>query len=526
MAYVVNAMDEEEQKQNGQQTQGQFSPGGVVQTSSGQGSTISGSGAGATPKKSSSGSNWTNLTTYLDANKGEGQRMADTRQDNIQQDVDTQTGQIKEQNKAFLQGQGIYDTAGNLNSGAYDASKVQKDFSGTDFTKVGQQDFAKYYNQDSNKSGNMKFSDQKPEYKIPDPGDIKNQSTNFGWRVAELQDEFGKDKYDRGLQNLDAYLLGSSNLADQRLNATQKVKDYAAGPDTGAGEIQKAYDQFGAGLKGYDQAVDQSRNAYKSAYDKSLGNLANLWTQSDKNLKSMAPKLNTVELDAKGFIPGTNQKPQGQVFKAPNGKMYSIGDQNSFNLGDARNVYDQYSKVAGLTGQKVGAFGDYEGMYKSALQAATDKAIADLTARNQAAPANETKTSATMGNRIPDFTPAISMENGNVRFNKDSLISPATRAANKGLEQLASGAKVGIKKVEAEAPKPIKNLVGDTKKGFKNLFGGGGSGVDPYKNVDNTPKTRDVVAMGNLANAYDVSGLDNIDFNALIANLQKNNKKK
>lgn len=481
MAYVSPLLSEDEKKKQSEQ--------GGVQTSTGQSTVIQGSGGQqsgsssqpATPKKQS-GSGWTNLSAYVNANQGQGQRMANERADNIALDTETQKSRVNQETNKFLQDQGIYDQQGQLNKSQFDTKNIKRDFRDTDFTKVGQDEFQSLYNQSSDKFGAFKPQKETPKFDfLANPEEIRNQSTNFNWRVSELQDEYGKNKpYSRGQQNLDAFLLGDSDLANKRATATQSVKDYAfRDPNAGVNKIQGAYDQFGQLAKEYDRSIGESKGAYQKAYGDQLKNLSDIYSQTEQKIKGIAPKASIGEVDASGNIVGTGAKAD-KVYTAPNGKKYAVVvDSQGFErlIDPLKSQFQNYSKVAGLTNQKVNPMTDYQTLYNQALEQATKDAIANYDKQNVLPPPTLPDLGGTAKRA---FDPGLMMKRGGTDLS--NFFKRGGAFATKEITDLGQGIKdaggeVGGKIMSGtkNAMTGISNTLGGTVNSI--LGGGGGTGM-------------------------------------------------
>lgn len=466
MAYAIPLLNEDEKKK-------QQEAGSVVGTS-GQTDVISGSsqqssapsasaGQGsqsvqqsAAPKKSGSG--WTNLSTYFNANQGQGQRMANDRTDNINADVTGQKQKINQETNTFLQGQGVYNPEGKLNTSQFDTKGVKQDFKDYDYTKANQQDFNKFYNQDTDFYKNFKPAQEKPTFSfLKDPGDIKNESSNFNWRVQELQDEYGKggNRYDRGMQNFDAMLLGKSNLADQRMNAYQGVKDYAfKDPNAGVNLIDKEIQQYGTSAKNYDAAIDAAREAYRSQYANQLANVTNQFKQADQNVRSIRPSAQAYEVDAQGNImmPSTTAQKADKVYTAPNGKKYAVVvDKNGIEklIDPAKEAYSKYSKLASFTNQKVDPMAQYDKLYQDAL----NQAIADATSKYTKAnayvePPTVEKKQDVAGVTTKGLAPMPIKKNkdGTIAFNNEVFIPAGTEQTKAAAPKISKAVNEGATK--------------------------------------------------------------------------------
>lgn len=562
MAYVVPLLSEEEQKKNEQVN------GSSVVGSTSQSSVIPGSGGGGqaaqgqqAPKRSATG--FTNFSTYLTANQGQGQRMANDRADDIQAEAKQTMGQVDKETNQFLQGQGVYDQSGKLNTSKFDTKSIPQDFSKTDFTRVGQQDFNKLYNQSSNEFGQFKPTSERPGYNfLKDPNAAKNQAESFSGRTAELQQEYGKgNAYGRGLQNLDAFLLGQSDLGQKRASGIQSTIDYAkAGQGSGLGQINKAIGDFGQSAKNYDAAIAQSRDAYQKQYQNQLGQLGSQYSALENQIKGLKPSVNLYGVDEQGNIiaNGLAGQKADKIYTAPNGQRYTVqADQSEFEklYNPLQETFGNYSKVAGLTNQKVNPLADYKTAYQSALDKATSDLIAQYEAKNRpvsTAGQERAPQTAVMGqkssSKIPN--PITATKGGKITFNKDALVPLGAKESlgvTKKVAEAGMGAMGTVTKAD-KAKNPVRKIsdkVLDTAVGglgFKiNKAGKSdaqvakelGMSTEQYRNILASGKTNQSAygyggELGNVNESVSnsLSGLDMKALQDIIKNPQKYAKQK
>lgn len=493
MAYVVPTMtDEEEKKKNeatGSSVVGSTAQSSIIPSAGSSGSgAVSGTQQQAAPKRSATG--FTNFGTYLQANQGQGQRMANDRADDIQAEAAQTKANIDRDTTQFLQGQGVYDQSGNLNTQKFDTKNLQKDFGSTDFTNVNQQDFNKLYNQSSNAFGQFKPTNERPTYDyLKDPNAVKNQAESFAGRTAELQQEYGKgNSYGRGLQNLDAFLLGQSDLGQQKAKGVQQTIDYAkAGQGSGLNLIDKSMADYANAAKFYDQNVAQSRDAYQQAYNKQLGDLGSQFSNLKTQAAGLKPNVNLFEVDAQGNIMSNSLTPRkaDQVFRAPNGKQYTVvSDTSAFDQisNPLQSAYDRYSKVAGLTNQKVEQLPDYKSQYNAALESAKKNLIDQYLAQNQPlATLNRTSpqskpdimvggapiSAGGSGSILSQVVPTpISIKDGKTTFNKNALVPVGAKETVATTKKVGEGATSAAKKLN---PIVQKATVAPTQKALSTL---------------------------------------------------------
>ncbi len=230
MAYVANLKEDEEKNQG----QAGANLVGGEQTSTGQSSVISGSGESmptsqdqaAQTSKAGSGSGWTNLNQYTDANRGNDAQMAtdlrETQGEYINQARDASRSLVdnatKEASQAQLSGWG--DVSKRLTS---DPSSVQKD------------EFDKYYNYQyqgpKDVAGVTGFQQTDDQFK--NLGQLSQRSNDFSG-VASLLDETygqGDKRYNRGQNTLDTFITrqgdeGSKALSDFRSDIAKEQGTY------------------------------------------------------------------------------------------------------------------------------------------------------------------------------------------------------------------------------------------------------------------------------------------------------------
>jgi len=167
------------------------------------GEMITGSGSsGVVNEGPSKSGSYTNLRSYLDANKGAGKQMAEQVSSGIQEQVGKTQEQLGNVQSQFQQ---------NVQQGGVNQNQQMLDQLRTDPTQVNQQDFSRL--RDATYQGPQSFgANQQPSYQQvqQDMGQIQQQAdatqTGAGQR-ALLQDQYGRPSYGSGEQRLDQLFL-------------------------------------------------------------------------------------------------------------------------------------------------------------------------------------------------------------------------------------------------------------------------------------------------------------------------------
>lgn len=260
MAYFDTMNDEDEENQGSEQV-----------LSSGQGSTLGGQagsttqpgGAQAANAPTKSG-NWTNLTSYVDANKGADEAMGAK----VKGAFSETSNQAKEKGTGFKTGaestiaqNTIQDTTSKKL--AEDPMKVQAD------------EFARQYKaswQGPNTASEA--SGYEDVNKIVDSQKQRaNQVQDFSGRQAILSDVYKNPQYRAGEKRLDSFIMGAGEggqrqIAESRAIADQDVNDWTAMLDTINQGIGAGRDTTNRTAKNV-QAVFNTQG--KDAYDQITG---------------------------------------------------------------------------------------------------------------------------------------------------------------------------------------------------------------------------------------------------------------
>lgn len=276
MAYVANLKEDEEKKQG----QAGANLVGGEQTSSGQSSVISGSGESmpqgesqaAQTSKAGSGSGWTNLSQYTDANRGNDAAMAtDLRQtqgEYINQARDASQSLLNTSKSEASQAQltGWDDISKNLTS---NPSSVSKD------------EFDKYYNYQyqgpKDVAGVSGFQQTDDQFK--NLGELSQRSNDFSGVASLLNETYGQGdkRYNRGQNTLDTFITrqgdqGSKALSDFRSDIAKEqgaynqnlglAQQYLTQQSQAAGQKAGAFqDTTQSALANYLAEVDAAKKA-------------------------------------------------------------------------------------------------------------------------------------------------------------------------------------------------------------------------------------------------------------------------
>lgn len=239
---------------------------GSVQTAEAGGRSAPGSAGGAgaanAPAQKASGSGWTNLQSYQEANKGASERLGQGIAGGMNKAYEDKAGDIN--NAALDQIQGIQS---NLVKAPEDSSYFQ------DATKIDKADFQSKYNADLNRDD---FAFQAPEVKNVD--NYKSMANQGQAGNKALLSEFlggGRADYSGGQQSLDSYLLGSG----QGRNLVQNTAGNLV--DRRNADMAKAQGNFDSRLNALDARQDFEREKFQKMYsnqktiaDQALQNLA------------------------------------------------------------------------------------------------------------------------------------------------------------------------------------------------------------------------------------------------------------
>lgn len=251
MAYVSSVLEEEDKKEG--------QSGGEVVLSSGAPTTVQGAankgGSGADKKASSSG--WSNLQSYVDANKGNDVAMAGKivgKVDNRASELQSSRNQFGEKVRSEVD-KGTVRDAGVISGLQTSPTKVDK----AQFQK---QATATY-------QGPKDVTDFQEYGKLSgDVGRLRStldNTTSDEGRKSLLQESFKRSDYGQGMQNLDAFILGAAPESKKQIaNLNEKYSS-----------LENDWEQFNADLRdritGAKQATAKVAADTNKAYETALG---------------------------------------------------------------------------------------------------------------------------------------------------------------------------------------------------------------------------------------------------------------
>lgn len=254
--------------------------GGVLRTGEAgaqQGQAGGGGASAPQAQQQQKGSGWTNLKSYLDANAGEGQRMAGQLSEGFGADTSKAIDEIgsKAASETAELGTAKAQTAGSN----YFA----------DPANIGKSDFDRYYTQGMTDA--QKTFDAGTAGALPDQWRQKAglAEQGQGGRKALIGEYLtkGSGDYSGGMGSLDAFMLGQTDLGKQLGAKSQGVEDaltkaqtdFAVARDKKAGELGAAQGEFrklfdaarqaeaAKGAAAYTGAGYQKDPSLKAAYD-------------------------------------------------------------------------------------------------------------------------------------------------------------------------------------------------------------------------------------------------------------------
>lgn len=259
MAYVDEIQDDEE----GQGGQGSSE----VITSSGSGSTVASGGnqgsnqAAADGQEKASSTGWTNLQSYIGANKDNAARMGQK----VTGDISA-VGQGAVQEKQALGSEVTADVAKNtvrdsglINQLSADPTKVNKQ-------AYTQQSTATYGGPTDLSSYNRYADVQK---KVQNLGQKLQATESDAGRKALLAESYARPDYGQGMQSLDNFILSASPESVQQIqNTRQQYGNVGSEWDALQGQLSGAISQ---GRETTERTAADTKAAYERAFGQSLG---------------------------------------------------------------------------------------------------------------------------------------------------------------------------------------------------------------------------------------------------------------
>lgn len=277
MAYQASTMlEDEDDKRQGQviiggamPSAGNGMPGGAPSTTSqaggqqlskgsayaSQGQATGGAGASGSPvaKPGTSSGAWTNLNKYLEANRGQGARMAGT----VAQSIDSKVGAFKDDATKVETGIGQQVDAGSF-KGADVSGQVK-----ADPTKVSKDQFKAQWDafykgpkdaQQADGAGLARVGGQKTAI----DQDLKDTGTTGG-QMRLLGDTYASPTYSRGEKTFDSFLVGTDG-GDELAGVRGRNTGFADG-------WQGIHDRIGTKVGEATKATDAARESVRGAWN-------------------------------------------------------------------------------------------------------------------------------------------------------------------------------------------------------------------------------------------------------------------
>lgn len=258
----------------------------------------------ATPASSGS---YTNLQSYLDANKDQAGQLGQTVGNKIKSDGMDASNTINSSTQAFQDqvGQGTIknlDTAAtdakNIVTGAQNVNAGQSE-SANDLNRFKEVSNAQYKGPNDWQSANL----YQPAYdKVAKTQNESNLSQTDSGRYALLQNVFSRPTYSSGETNLDGLLLNGNSdakaaLADARTSVQGIGDQFQAAQNSGSALAAQTKGQTDtarqSALSDFNAGRDQTSNAVQSR----LGDIQNHWSDKYNDLMGVLKPYNGGELD-------------------------------------------------------------------------------------------------------------------------------------------------------------------------------------------------------------------------------------
>jgi len=273
MAYLIDPL-EEKKKQDAAQGMGTS---GVV------GSNVSAPGSQgnvAADTKAPTSSGFVNLQSYLDANKGSGEGMAQNMTKKVAADADSYSGQAADAAAKAEQAMkdSVKDAAGNAQSIGGGIAGAKQNYG----------DAANFLNSGYGGPSAGDYTTDLKAGKDALTGKLDKVDDNATQQTM-LRDTYGQNgNYSSGFGALDTFLIGNDSNAQKRIGEVKsKTADVAKSFDDSSGKIA----QSEAAAKGI---LDTAKNELKGTISKRKGSI------EDTGLKRMLDK-NTTNTNYKGF---------------------------------------------------------------------------------------------------------------------------------------------------------------------------------------------------------------------------------
>lgn len=327
MAYLP--YDPDQDQQQGQPAQGSDQP---TLGSAASGTIVGGGqsaapGAGGAPKPTKSGS-FTNLMSYVNANKGNDAAMGAT----VRGTIDQQAGQARQAKDSFAQSAQQATQAGTAatNTGLVQQLK-------SDPTKVNKQQFQQAYNasyagpQDATQV--QGYGQAQQQY-----GKLQNLvgAAGEGYQGAQqlLGTSYERPGYTRGEKSLDSFVLAAG---DQGKQALRGIEDTYSGAGS---ELEAATTQANQAVRQGRETTDSTRQAFRDTVQQKEQEYGAMWqqkaaeaaakTKAEQDRYTALSSENTDALKAEGVDDETRKFLQHQFYNFKNlaqaGKAYNAAD--------------------------------------------------------------------------------------------------------------------------------------------------------------------------------------------------------
>jgi hypothetical protein len=277
MALLGGYLAEEERKRQGQQagSSGGFQlASGIQGGAAGSDKNTVNTNAGAMTKKTTGnvrGSGFTNLDKYIQANKGEGDRMGGDVSGMVGQQATDKTSEIAKNQTETI------ENLRNTNKGSdFDSNLLSN---ATKLTDDQKKQFSQAYNQDFNEkdwaAGGAGYNKVADRFQLAEGDarlnplqmnvDLAGNESGLKTLTQQKYKDASKNAYSGGMGGLDAFLLGQSTGA-------KNIQDTASkGVESFKGQFTSGQENLGKTVGEVNKLVDDKRAAVQAGYGKALG---------------------------------------------------------------------------------------------------------------------------------------------------------------------------------------------------------------------------------------------------------------
>ncbi len=357
MPYFDTMDDEDKNKDAQGSSNEQMISSGQSATLGGQagGSAPQGTGAAATPTKSGA---WTNLTSYIDANKGADEEMGSKVKNTF---ADTSTG---------LQGsQSAYKSGADSKIADNTIKDTTSAQLGTDPSKIKIDDFDRQYK--------ASWAGPNAASEVDGWGDIdqgvskqktkSGQLDDFSGRQAVLADTYKQPQYNAGEKRLDSFILGTGEGGQRQM---QEAKGIAANDDTNwqamleninqgittgkettgktAADVQAAFDDSVQKTKNSIDSVDL--NAINSERSKQYSDVMSGVASDKPAVREAAYKKLGISAEVGDFLKNSGYSPAQMITMA---QKYGLGNVLST---DVQNKFTKLSELGNSVDKNIGNY--------------------------------------------------------------------------------------------------------------------------------------------------------------------------